>query len=755
MKKKIHFEINRISILLVFFGLIFVYIVTRLFYLQVIKHDYFLQVAAENHIGITKLPARRGEILLEDSFSGNKYKLATTTTYNLLYADPAIISKDGTSEIIANKIAPIIFDIDTAREEENRRIKKLQIKETSNVESEETNKKSDQELLNEYTQKIKTQMETNIREQILLIEKIDPELEKEINKLNIEGIEIDENKNLYAYPKKIASTSKTAKKLYELINIDKDSLQRLLEGKNHYSVLAKKLSQEKNQQIENLLKENPDTFRGLRVIKEHYRYYPEGSLSSQVLGYVNSAGVGQYGIEGRFNQLLVGKSGFIESQKDATGAILTVGDSKVQIAEDGANITLTIDRAVQLEVEKNLVAAVDDYQAEAAQAIVINPKTGQIIAIANYPTFNPNDYGNVFKLKEISLTQQEIDNLTIIGEGSSKKMYYYLNRNPDRRFEVFEDEEIPGTYYRYDNFLGSEVYRNKAITDLYEPGSTFKVITMSSAIDASEVEPNSTHYCGGAIKVPKIANPKSDKDYFSIKTFNNEYHGIETMTQVLENSCNIGMSHVAEKLGANLFYNYIKKFGYGQKTGIEFDNENNGQVEHFEYWDQSELLTKSFGQGLSVTLIQHAAGLAALANKGALMQPYIVKKIEYANGKNDIFEPRLVDQVITKETADKITSMMISVTQNGQAKKAQVEGHFVAGKTGTSQTYKNGQALTGVGTTITSFVGFGPVNDPEFLVLVKVDRPLNGPYAESSAVPIAQKILEFLFKYYNISPDKK
>jgi len=733
----------------------FIAISTRLFYLQIIKHNYYLQIAEESHAGITKLPAKRGEILLQDPHSGAEYKLATTTTYDLLYADPVIISKGGNANFIAQTIGPLIFNLEKSREQETKRVKKLEYSAQTDEEKLKIQTKTDEELLSDYIKEITEQMDEYIRSEILLLTAIDPELEMTIKNLKLEGIKIDDEKNLYAYPKEINSPSKIAKQLYELINFDKDSLTRILEGKNHYSVLARKLSTQKSEEIQNVIKENSDKYNGLRIIKEHYRYYPEQELAAQDLGYVNSAGIGQYGIEGRFNHLLVGKAGFIESQKDAGGGILTVGDSKVQIAQDGSDITLTIDRAIQLELEKQLSKAVKDYQAESGQAIVMNPKTGEILALANYPTFNPNTYGEAFNLKEIEFSQSEIDNLSIIGEGEDQKIYFYKQRNPDVRFEVFQDPEIPNTYYRYDNLVGPEVYKNKAISDLYEPGSTFKVIVMSSAIDVAEVEPFSTHNCAGPIKVPKVANPVSENDYFTIKTYNNKYHGIETMTEVLQNSCNIGMSYVAEKLGDSLFYNYIKKFGYGQKTGIEFDNENTGQVEHYRYWDKSELLTKGFGQGISVTLMQHVTAISALANHGTLMQPFIVKKIDYKNGRIEQFEPQIISQVITKETADKITAMMISVIENGEGRRGQVNGHFIAGKTGTSQTYKNGNALFGPGTTIASFVAFAPVDNPEFVVMIKLDRPMVSEWGSSTAAVAAEKVFEFLFKYYNVPPDKK
>ncbi|MBU1445745.1 penicillin-binding protein 2, partial [Patescibacteria group bacterium] len=279
---------------------------------------------------------------------------------------------------------------------------------------------------------------------------------------------------------------------------------------------------------------------------------------------------------------------------------------------------------------------------------------------------------------------------------------------------------------------------------IYEPGSVFKSIVMASAIDDGDVTPNHTFYESGPIQV----------DEFEIGNSTETYRGLQTMTNVLEQSSNVGMVYVAKKIGRNLFYNYMLRFGFGEKTGIEFDYEQTGQIEYFTQWADSELATHGFGQGISVTPLQMANAYAALANGGLLMQPYIVAATREANGKTTYTEPLIINQAISEESSNTITEMLVSAVENGVASKAQVSGHYVAGKTGTAQTYKYGKPLSGAGTTITSFGGYGPVDDPRFVVIIKLDNPRTSEWGSDTAAPMFSEIAAFLFNYYNIPPDK-
>jgi len=782
-RRKVQFEFNRVQALIVLFVFCFSLVVLKIFWLQIVKHNYYQKIAQREHQGYAELPARRGEILITEYHSGEEFKLATNTTLDLIYADPSLI-KD--PQYVAEKIAPILFDLEEQREIEEIRVKKAQkaafrtqkeLEEALKKEEAETPEegteenseenpepeqpddtqvkeviisgrdiqpKTDDELFNQFKHELATKLGEKVRSQILLIQKIDPELKETIERMSLYGIEVTEAGDLYAYPAQIQDKAKVAKRIGPLIGFDKEILERLLYGKNRYTVLKKKLSPDASDQINELRKSDPENFLGIRLQEEYYRYYPEGQLAAQVLGYVNSANIGQYGIEGGFQKVLEGEKGFFTSQKDGTGNQITVGESVIQQAKDGKNMYLTIDRAIQLEVEKALETGVNNAQADSGQAIVMDPKTGGILAMAQYPTFNPNSYGDAFAKKEIDLTQKQAEELYIVGEGENIKKYLYIRKDPDERVQIFENPDEPDTYYMYENRVGPEVYKNKLIQDIYEPGSVFKAIVMASAIDAGEVTPTTRHKCLGPIQV----------DEFEIHTFNDAYHGSETMTQVLENSCNIGMAFIANKLERNLFYNYIKKFGFGERTDVEFDNEEDGRVEYFRQWAESELVTHGFGQGISATPLQVITGMSVLANSGVLMQPHILEKTyNPATDETKITEPKKVEQVISEDAAKTITSMLVSTVENG-IPQAQVRGHYIAGKSGTSQTYKRGKALKGLGTTIGSFSGYAPVDNPQFVILVKMDHPKASPWGAVTAGPVFKEIAEFIFTYYNIPPDK-
>lgn len=739
---------NRLNIVIIIVFLVTGIIGLRLFWLQVVSHGHYKEIAQKEHQGYTELPARRGEILITDYNSGEVFKLATNTTLDLLYADPYLIEDPG---MVAETLAPLLFNLEQEKELDEERVKE-ELEEAYEIENEEIREdvlktisyKDDGELFDDYQDRLEDQLSEKIRSQILLAEEMDQETIDALVTADITGVLVTEHGDVYAFPNEISSKKRTAEELAEIFKVDAENLESILEGTNRYTVLDRKLDPSVSSAIDQIIEEDETgDFLGIRMLEEYYRYYPEEELASQILGYVNSAGVGQYGIEGFFNSSLTGKKGYFTSQIDGVGKQITVGESVIEPAEDGANIMLTIDRTVQLEVEKLVGAAVESYQAESGQAIVIDPETGAIIAMANYPTFDPNLYGQVYNLQEIELTEEEWERVYNMGDEEDPVWWFYTQIDPDERVRIFQDSDDPETWYSYENMYGPEVYKNKTIQAIYEPGSVFKPVAMASAINANEVTPNSTHNCTGPLEV----------DEFEIHTFDDTYHGIETMTEVLINSCNIGMAYVAELLGRSLFYSYIQAFGFTKRTDIQLDGEESGYVEYYDDWARSELVTHAFGQGITVTPLQMAVATAALANDGVLMQPYIVEKIEYADGSITEYEPEIIRQAVTKETADQTTAMLTAVIEQG-IPQAQIDNHYVAGKSGTAQTYKWGKALEGKGTTITSFVGYGPIDDPQFAILVKFDYPKTNEWGANTAGPVFGDIADFLFSYYNIPPDK-
>ncbi|MBT5016281.1 penicillin-binding protein 2 [Candidatus Peregrinibacteria bacterium] len=775
-KYRRHFRelpMNRITIL-VAFGFVTIFaILLQLFFLQVIKSGYYQQIAFEKNQGYTEIPARRGEILIQDRNSDEPYSLATNTTFKLVYADPTLI-EDPT--YIGETLAPLLFDLEEEQERDQARYENLlkeyqktfenlgEMEDADEEEEEATEEETteneaelnleellsytdlklhtDEELFILFKQELINTLSEKTRSVILLTEKLDPITIESLENLHLTGIEVTENGTLYAYPSQISNKESTAKKLAEVLEVDKDNLESVLLGRNRYVILKRKLPHDISQQIETLQSEQEKEFFGIRMQEEYYRYYPEGELGAQLLGYVNAAGNGQYGIESTFESELEGETGYFTSQIDASGKQITVGDSEIQEAVDGSNVMLTIDRTIQSEAEKVLAKGVEDFQADSGLIIVQEPSTGRILAMAHYPTFDPNDYSEAYALEEIDVSDEEEEFLYRVGEGENERIYLYIRTDPDQRIELFYDEE-KDEYYKYKNLVGPEVYQLKAVTLPYEPGSVFKPVAMAAAIDAGEVTPFSTFYSNGPVQV----------DEYEIHTFNDIYYGTSTMTEVLIHSDNTGMVYIAQKLGSALFYDYLQAFGFTEKTHIEFENEHSGVLEYYDYWADSELVTKAFGQGISVTPIQLITSISALANGGLLMQPYIIDYIEEADGRRNNFDPEIVRRVITEETANEVTAMMTAVVEQG-APLAALDNHYVAGKTGTAQTYKWGKALSGRGTTITSFVGFAPIDDPQFTVLVKMDRPKTVEWGAATAGPVFNELAEFLVSYYNVPPDK-
>lgn len=762
-------SISRLTPLLIAVYLVSGAIILRLFYLQVIAYGYYEHIAELEQSGYTTLPARRGEILVKDYHTGEDYTLATNTTLSMIFADPTLISDP---EKVAETLAPLLFDLEEAKELDEIRYEN-ELEEINAMTNEELKQealsklkyKTDEELAADYQTELAKTIGDRTRDTILIAEDLDEEKQKEVLAANIEGTEISKSGNLYAYPAKIGDKKTAAKELSDIFGTNAEDLETTLIGKNRYVELRHKLSPEISAQIEAILKkdrsdakaastkENPvnPTFLGISMEDEYFRFYPEQEMAAQILGFVSGNGIGNYGVEGTFNDILKGKDGIFTSQVDAYGNQITVGKSVIEDAQDGADITLTIDRAIQSEVEALLKEGVENSRPDSAQAIVINPETGAILALAQYPTFNPNSYGDVFKKTRIEIPEDKKSNIYVSGTEEEPIYWYYIQKDPDVRIEVFPDVEDPTKYYAYENQFGPEVYKNKFIQEVYEPGSVFKPLVMSAAINAGEVTPNTTFNDNGPIPVDfnQITGVYDDE----IHTFNNAYHGLETMTQVLEHSCNTGMTFISKKLGPSLFYSYLKAFGFTERTYLGLNDEVLGKLAFYDSWTESEMATKAFGQGISITPIQLAQAYTALLNDGTMMKPYLVESITYPDGHTEEFDPSPVRQVISAETSQQIIAMMTDVVESYAS--ISIPDHYFAGKSGTAQTYKNGVALSGVGTTIATFVGAGPIENPEFLVIVKMDHPRSVEWAESTSGQVLKKIMAYLFDYYSIPPDKE
>lgn len=486
---------------------------------------------------------------------------------------------------------------------------------------------------------------------------------------------------IYAVPREIENPEELSLKLAEILQLDENELNlKLAKPDDPYEPLKKKLSDEEEQKIKDL------GAYGIYLVAENRRYFPENQLGAHILGFVNNEGKGQYGLEGYYDEILRGKSGFLEAEKDTFGRWIPLGIKSLEPAENGADLVLTIDRTIQYIIEEKLRDMIEKYSAEKGTIIVMDVETGAIKAMANYPSFNPNEFNRV-------------ENMNI--------------------------------------------FLNSAIHDLYEPGSVFKVITMACGLDTEAVDPNTTYEDKGSLYI----------DGYTIRNSDREINGIQTMTNVLEKSLNTGAIFVGQEAGKNKFKEYVKKFGFAEKTGIDLDGEVFGNINSLNIDSDVNYATASFGQGIAVTAIEMINSVSTIANGGDLMQPYLVDKIIYADGTEKKTKPQKVADVISPNTASKLSSMMISVIENGHAKSAQLNQHYTAGKTGTAQISdreKGGYSDE----EIHNFVGFVPALSPRFSILVKIDKPQGVRFASSSTAPVFREIAEFLVNYYHIKPDK-
>lgn len=751
-KTKPRITVNKITLFIIGSCCIFTIIFVRLFQLQILSHDYYQDLATREQYGFVELPAKRGDIIIKDYHSKEEFPLATNTTLNLLYADPSLI-KDPL--FLTEKLSPLLFSLEEERTIEDERIAKLAKKLPKDITEEQITEMlkplSDKELEEQFKQNLLKKISEKQRLEILLTAEMKPQKIAELKKLNISGISVIDNK-VYAYPSQIGNTSSVAEAIADYVEIPSKKLTKILKGENRYVILKRKLHPEITEKIKGMFAKDEDKlFAGLGMQEEYYRFYPEGTLAANIVGYTDRANFGQYGIESSLNRQLQGVAGKLQTKRDSVGRQITVGESILEAAKDGDDIVLTIDRSIQLKVEQILETAVKEYRADSGQVLILNPKTGAVIAMANYPTFDPNSYGTVFKKVQINLTTDEIANLA---PTKTKNVYYfYRDEQSQDRYIVFEEKDEDGNtgYYRYENYVGPEVYHNKIVSWPYEPGSVFKTIIMSAAIDDGDVTPNTTFNDSGPVGVDW--NPyKNDYDFYIKNVVG--YLGLTDMKTVIAQSLNTGMTFIAKKIGPALLYSYLEKYGFLDRTDIEFDAEALGKIEYWEDWTESELATHAFGQGLTVTMLQMADAYSVFANGGILMQPYIIQEVRHDDDTITSTEPHEIRRVISEDTATKIRAMLLNAVENGVAKNARIDGHYIAGKTGTSQTYKYGRALSGPGTTIATFAGFAPYDDPQFVVMIKFDKPRTTVWGDSTASPTFNKIGQYLFDYYNIPPDK-
>jgi len=494
-----------------------------------------------------------------------------------------------------------------------------------------------------------------------------------------------EFQQVYLVPKDVPGENKEVlvDSLVKILDLDEQVIrERVNKPNDPYEPLKHKVDKEEAQKIEEL------DLEGLGLISETWRYYPYQTLASHLSGFVGiieEKKIGQYGLEGYYQDELRGQLGFLSGEKDIAGYWIPSANQEIELAQDGVNLILTIDENIQFKAEKELKQVIDRWQAESGTIIVMEPATGAIRAMASWPVFDPNEYSQV--------------------------------------------EDI--------NF-----FLNPAIQEVYEPGSVFKPITMAAGLDSGRVTPSTTYNDTGQIRIKGSTITNVDG-----KSYNQQ-----TMTQVLEKSLNTGAVFVQRAVGKDLFQDYIERFNLHKPTGIDLLGEVKGNISNLYTGRDINLATISFGQGITVTPLGLVAAIGAIANNGNLVKPFVVERFVYPDDREVVTQSEIVSQVISSDTAETLTKMLVSVVENGYGKSAQVAGYDVAGKTGTAQMAdleKGGYTED----TIHSFVGYAPAFNPKFVILVKLDKPQGIRFASDSVSPVFRRITEYLLNYLEIAPE--
>ena len=488
--------------------------------------------------------------------------------------------------------------------------------------------------------------------------------------------------SLVFIPNQIKNKDLVAEKISETLDVPKSKIEEHLYKKSMMERVhpeGRRLSYEIADKIENL------HFDGVYLLKESKRYYPHNEMLSHVLGYVGIDNQGLSGLELEYDDILTGEYGSIQYFSDAKGNNLERNSVYVE-PEDGLDIYLTVDYGIQSSIERELDNVVLRYNPDGAWAIAMDPNTGEILGMSSRPNFNPNSY-------------KDYDTETI--------------------------------------------NRNMAIWASYEPGSTFKILTLSAAVNEGKVDLlKDTFYDGGSVNV----------DGARIKCWKHGGHGSQTFLEVVQNSCNPGFVELGNRLGKETLFDYINKFGYGKKTGIDLNGEATGILFSLDKVGPVELATTAFGQGVSVTALQQVVAVSAAINGGTLYKPYIVKRVAYHENGQIIKEvkPTIVrDNIVTKDTSEKVRMTLESVVSLGTGRNAYIDGYRVGGKTGTAQKVNNGIYMQG--NYIVSFIGFLPANDPKIVVYLAIDNPKGvTQYGGTVSAPIVKNIMEDAITSLNI-----
>lgn len=733
----------------VVFALINIFVV---FSHTVVHHKFYKDLAFKQQVGKVSVPVTRGTIY---SATNSGTVFSTSVSLYDIAIDPQMPwDKWKLSIFLRDIVYKQTCYLQSKKDCYQNILKFLKVPEIEDFSSE---KNSIKELI---LKNIQEKLAKTKVTSVLLAEEIDNEKIISLSNLNMRWVYPNGNV-LYVNPEEISDEVYVASKISSIIWIEEETVKKLIKKRelryipiiNRISISlsdeVKKFINEENEAIKKWVLDEDKSIGGFIILDAHpSRFYPEKQVASQIVWFVDSEWVGHYWLEWYFNDLLKGKNEERVSKKDIMGRIIDpINLDESELSWEGANIYTTIDRNIQSKVEQVLEDWVKKYRANKGTIIVMEPKSWEVLAMANYPSFDPNSSWDVYELEKVTYGKYPNPAIDLLGKvvlvEDSERGEEFFYDGKKLYLRLAEREELGNSAlvkYKYKNDFGAWVYKNDAISWLYEPWSIMKAITVSAGIDTWEIKRYDMYNDTWELKI----------DTFTIKNVSKECIWYKSFNNALNFSCNVWMIRISQKLGKALFSQYLSDFWFWKASWITLDGEVFYPLQPYQKWSIAQLFTTSYWLWISVTPIQMASAYSVIANGGYYVKPRIVKSIVFSNGNTINYKQEVVSKVLKDTTSKTVTDMLVDGVENWVAKTWWVPWYTLAWKTWTSQiAYKWGYE-TWVGSTVASYAWFWPAEDPKFVIIVKLERSRVDIYWWTTASKMFAETAKYLFDYYGI-----
>lgn len=748
-------QIPREKIVYSFFWVLLLAVVYNLFELTVLNHNYYKNLADRQQTSQIKTPTSRWNIYS----SNEKWKVLATSVYlNDLAIDPSMNwNKTKLWNFLTDVVYTEICYLKNSWDCKKSLQRFLWVLEIPNF---KYNEKYLKEIIG---QKIFERISRENVTSVFLSDSLTPEQAFEIERKQVKWVYVN-GSNLYVNPEELSNHIETANYLKSYTDYELDRLKTLIwKRKLRYVSILNKVSIWTSESIKQKISEETQALKWGFIEEEEsisnfiiltanqQRFYPEWTLWASVLWFLDNEWDWNYWIEWYFDSVLKWKQSKTNYKKDINGRVIDLDfiSHKDNLLNAWANITLTIDKNVQKTIEDIIDQDIFEYKANNMNVVVMNPKNGEIIAMATHPRFDPNNPWTAYELVKVTPDKypQPSINLrwarVLAVDNINWKEYIYNWKKVLLREIAYEELDDPMLdKYVFANRQWAWVYRNHAVQDIYEPGSIFKPILMAVWIDSWEINRYDMYQDNWYVKI----------DEFTIKNVSSKCLGYNTFQNAMNYSCNVWMIRIAQAIWKNIYHKYLESFWFGKKTWITLSWEVAWNLAPVESWSKAQLFTTSYWLWVWVTMVQMASAFSTIANGWIYYKPQIVKKIEFADGKVDIFKPEATHRVLKESTSQIMTEVLVDWIENWEAKVWKIEWYTLAWKTWTAQIAYKWKYETWPASTMASYAWFGPAEDPKFVIIVRVERPRASEWWGATAWKTFNKIASYLLNYYKIPP---